>query len=208
MAVTPSAGSRSAPREHSPREHSPRERIEATALRLFYRDGIQATGVGELAEAAGVSKRTLYQLYPSKADLIAAYARLAAQGRIPLNESALERLELPPRQRLLALFDRPAAPAFRGCPLHNAAVELPDPGHPARRIIDEHKRWFVGRVVATAAEAGARDPDELGHRLAVLFEGACALGTVLNPAVAFGHARGTAALLVDLAIPAGDGEPG
>ncbi|HYT48639.1 MAG TPA: helix-turn-helix domain-containing protein, partial [Burkholderiales bacterium] len=55
------------------------ERILAAADKLFYRQGIRAVGVDAVAAEAGVSKRTLYNHYPSKDDLIAAY--LTAQFR-------------------------------------------------------------------------------------------------------------------------------
>src|ERR1700754_4690845 len=51
----------------------PRDRILTAATDLFYRCGINATGIAEVAGNAGVSKRTLYQLFPSKDLLVAAY---------------------------------------------------------------------------------------------------------------------------------------
>src|SRR5207302_4416652 len=48
------------------------ERILAAADKLFYAKGIRAVGVDAVVAAAGVSKRTLYNHYPSKDALIAA----------------------------------------------------------------------------------------------------------------------------------------
>jgi AcrR family transcriptional regulator len=42
------------------------ERILATTDRLFYEQGIRAVGVDTVAAEAGISKRTLYNYYPSK----------------------------------------------------------------------------------------------------------------------------------------------
>src|SRR5919107_1132249 len=50
-----------------------RRRLLAAACELFYGDGICATGVGAVAEGAGVTKMTLYAHFSSKDDLVAAY---------------------------------------------------------------------------------------------------------------------------------------
>ncbi|MER8184515.1 TetR/AcrR family transcriptional regulator [Kitasatospora sp. NPDC094015] len=179
---------------------APRERILAAAATLFYRHGINATGIGELVEVAGVSKRTLYQQFASKDDLVAAYLQRATQsGR--LLDRRLEQPELTPRERLLALFD-PPPPTFRGCPLHNASVELTEPGHPGRAVIVAYKRRFQERVTEQARAAGARDPEALGRRLSVLFEGATALATSLDDRdAAFDHARPLARAVIEEALP-------
>ena len=71
-------------------------------------------------------------------------------------EDCLTETSLTPRERLLALFDRPAiGDQFRGCPLHNASVELADPQHPGRPVIAEHKRAFLDRLVGAGATIGA-----------------------------------------------------
>ena len=49
------------------------ERILQTTDRLFYEQGIRAVGVDTVAAEAGISKRTLYNYYPSKDELIKAY---------------------------------------------------------------------------------------------------------------------------------------
>src|SRR3989475_13030402 len=77
---------------------TPAERILAAADKLFYRQGIRAVGVDAVAAEAGVSKRTLYNYYPSKDDLIAAY--LTARFR------HLEPSDAPAREQILGNFDR------------------------------------------------------------------------------------------------------
>src|ERR1700755_2864564 len=100
-----------------------RERIERAAAQLFYRNGIRAAGVELIAQQANVSKRTLYQHFPSKNDLVESYLRaFDAQGGTP-NEQRLDEKDLPARERLLAIFEPPSSEIMRGCPFHNAAVE-------------------------------------------------------------------------------------
>ena len=177
----------------------PRERILTTARTLIYREGIHATGVQRLAEVAQASKRTLYELFGSKNQLVEAYLRgIEESGGIP-NERALDNPGAP-RGRLLAIFDSPPGDRFRGCPFHNAAVEAADEMPGVHAIVHQHKLGFIGRLTETAAQAGARDPYRLGHQLAVLFEGALALATSLNDTSPLLHARSAAEVLIDAAV--------
>ncbi|MEV6236275.1 TetR/AcrR family transcriptional regulator [Lentzea sp. NPDC051838] len=175
-----------------------RRRIMETAGRLFYRNGIQATGVGEIVETARVSKRSLYQLFASKDDLVAAYLRGLDDDGSVLNERGLDDLEVPARDRLLKLFDRPPISAgFRGCPWHNAAVELPDPEHPGRAEVLTHKRWTREHVTNAAKEIGARDPERLARHLITLYEGVMSLATSLDDSAPFDDARELALDLIE-----------
>jgi hypothetical protein len=50
------------------------------------------------------------------------------------------------------------ASSTRGCALANAAVELPEKDHPARRVIEEHKIAWRARLVALCQVAGWPSP--------------------------------------------------
>ena len=181
-----------------------RERIERAAARLFYRNGIHATGVELIARQANVSKRTLYQHFASKNDLVDNYLRgIDARGGSPV-EKRLGDTDLSARDRLLAIFDIPGSEVVRGCAFHNAAVESAGSLASADEIVRSHKQEFTRRLVAVAQEAGAADPHLLGHQLAVLFEGASAMATSLNDTAPAVHARAAAATLIDAALAASD----
>ena len=169
---------------------------------LFREGGINATGVAELAAAAHVSKRTLYQHFPSKDELITAYLRSFEDDPDAGPERALARADLTPRARLLELFGTLADEShpMRGCPYVNAAVELPDPNHPAHRLATQHKRDFVERLADLAREAGARDADRVGRRLALLYDGAAAQAVVDDSADGVVEAHAMAASILDEAI--------
>lgn len=173
----------------------PRERILIAARNLFYRNGIHATGVQRIADTAQASKRTLYEHFPSKDDLVEAYLYDIEEVGIP-NERALD-MGGTPRSRLLAIFNCPPVDLFRGCPFHNAAVEAADEMPGVHLIVREHKLAFIARLIETAAQAGASDPYQLGHQLAVLFEGALALATSLNDTSPLLHARTAAEVLIE-----------
>ena len=171
-----------------------RERILGASQQLFRDQGINCTGMDQLCAVAGVSKRTLYQHFAGKDELIAEYLRRFDPDILP---EVFDRTDLTPRERLLAVFDI-HAPL---CPFIAAAVEIQDPDHPARVLASDYKRAFAARLTETAREAGAHDPERLGEQLALLLDGASARSRVLD-ADTFASAAAIAVVLVDNAIPA------
>ena len=78
-----------------------------SATDLFYREGINATGVERLASEASVSKRTLYQHFPSKAAVVEEYLRSIQQGVGDPIRPGPDAANHTPRERILALFETP-----------------------------------------------------------------------------------------------------
>ncbi len=154
----------------------PRERILAVAAELFYRHGIRAVGVDAIAEAAGTNKMTLYRHFSSKDELVAEYLRQSAQeadtcwNRFAAQHPGDELAQL--RAWLREMADHVANTDERGCPLVNAAVELPEKDHPARRVIEECKSAQRMRLVRLARAAGLSEPEMLADELHLLLEGA------------------------------------
>src|SRR6202789_3661901 len=121
----------------------PRARILAAAGELFYRHGIRAVGVDSIAEAAGTNKMTLYRHFASKDELVAEYLRQSANEADECWAHLQQAHPGDALAQLRAWFAEMAA-CFadtdeRGCALTNAAVELPEKDHPARRVIEEYK---------------------------------------------------------------------
>jgi AcrR family transcriptional regulator len=175
-----------------------RERILAATRDLYYRQGINVTGVAELCGAARVSKRTLYQHFGSKEEVVTAYlASIAADPGYAPN-AVLTRADLAPRARMLELYPTLAVGRrpLRGCPFVNASVEVADPTHPARRLAAIYKREFADRLGALAREAGARNADQVGHRLALLYDGAAAEVTLYDSPEPADEAQALAAALL------------
>src|ERR1700747_537636 len=95
-----------------------RQRILDAAAELFYRDGIIATGVERLAAQSSVSKRTLYQHFPSKTAVVEGYLRTTQHSLGKPGKTGARSPDRAPRERLLSVFDIPdprGAPV-RGCP--------------------------------------------------------------------------------------------
>lgn len=154
----------------------PRARLLAAAAELFYRHGIRAIGVEAIAEAAGTNKMTLYRHFPSKDELVAECLR--QYGREKLQRWQLYAQAHPgdPRAQVRAwLADVATVLAdknHRGCALANAAIELPDRTHPARRVIEEFKLGQRKRLAELCTSAGLTDPEMLADELGLLLEGA------------------------------------
>jgi AcrR family transcriptional regulator len=173
-----------------------RERILSASQQLFGSQGINRTGMDQLCAVAQVSKRTAYQHFPSKDELVAEYLRRFDPEVMP---GVFDRTDLTPRERLLAAFEIPASMPL--CPYIAAAVELHDPQHPASQYARDYKAAIAARLTETAREAGATDPEQLGEQLALLIDGASVRSRVLNSG-SFPTAAAIAAVLIDKAIPA------
>lgn len=175
-----------------------RQRILNAATKLFYSEGINATGVERLASAASVSKRTLYQHFPSKTAIVEEYLRCIQQGVGDPIQPGPDVSKRTPRERILALFATPSPDGqMRGCPFHNAAVEAADVMPEIHDIVQEHKRIYIKGLVKLAREAGAANPTLLGNQLGLLYEGAAALSTSLDDPAPWTHARKAARTLLD-----------
>ncbi len=158
-----------------------KERILETADKLFYLQGIRAIGVDTIAAEIGISKRTLYNHFPSKDALITAYLeRRFVQPRAS---------DKPPAEQILATFDalerRFAAKDFRGCPFVNAVAELGTEDKAVRKIAiafkESRRLWFRDRLV----QLGVKDADALATQFVLLVDGSIAQDLVRNdPAMA------------------------
>ena len=154
----------------------PRERILQAARELFYRDGINAVSVDAIAAAAGTNKMTLYRHFSSKDELVAAYlSQLAEEGEGLWDKARAAHpgdADAQLRFMLKRASEFAAEGRGRGCALANAAVELAEPRHPARRVIEAHKRRQRERLVALVRAAGYTKPESLADELFLLVEGA------------------------------------
>ena len=161
-----------------PAKQAMQERILSTADRLFYSQGIRVIGVDTVAAEIGISKRTLYNYFPSKEGLVIAYLTRRYVVPKPTDD--------PPLDQILAAFDRLergiAKENFRGCPFVNAVTELGDAVAKIAADVKEQRRlWFrelLSRLDAT-------DADGLATQLTLLIEGAISAALVRrDPALA------------------------
>ena len=177
-----------------PAKEEMQERILETADRLFYSHGIRAIGVDTVADEIGISKRTLYNHYPSKDARITAYL---ARRLVDLGTD-----DRPPREQILGVFDRlehaVAKKTFRGCPFVNAVAELgreiPQVNRLAAAFKERRRLWFQELL----KRLGIAEADGLATQLAVLLDGAIAASLVRGDPAFVRAAHDAAATLIEL----------
>ncbi len=153
-------------------------RVFEAARDLFYHRGIRAVGVDEIVCKAGVTKPSLYRAFASKDDLVAACLEESGrEGRAALCE-ALDAAGEDPRDQLRAMVRyyaaKIASPDFRGCPMSNTAVEIPEPGHPGRAVLESCKADMRAIVVDITRKLDVSRPEELADGLVLIIEGGMA----------------------------------
>lgn len=164
---------------------APRERILAVARDLFYRHGIHAVGVDAIAEAAGTNKMTLYRHFESK-DMLIAECLQCLVAEFDLAWQEIEQAHAgDPLGQLRAWLRRVGEfklnGADRGCAFVNAAAELADRDHPARRVIERYKTASRERLIDLCEKADLVEPDLLADKMFLLCEGARASIQSIGP---------------------------
>jgi len=169
-----------------------KERILETADRLFYLQGIRAVGVDTIAAEIGISKRTLYNHFPSKDELISAY--LARRFRQPPST------DQPPAEQILGTFDslerRFASKDFRGCPFVNAVAELGPEDKAVRKIAvafkESRRVWFRDLLM----QLNVANADDLATQLTLLVDGSIAQDLVRDDPLMARAAKAAARVLL------------
>ena len=152
-----------------------RDRIFETACELFYRHGIRAVGVDTIASEAGTNKMSFYRSFASKDELVAEYLRSEEREGWDWWDEIMQAHQGNPRKQVEVLFDAHVKETCkmdsRGCALANAAVEITEPDHPARAVVEAYKAEMRRRFRKLARELNAREPEVLGDSLMLLWEG-------------------------------------
>jgi AcrR family transcriptional regulator len=160
------------------------ERLLDAASTLFYRRGIRAVGVELIAETAGTTKKTLYDRFGSKDELVVRYLRRRAERWREFLQTAMAGVA-PGPQRPAAVFDvlaRWLRDQDRGCAFVNAYAEVGGSDHPAVAEIRADKRWVRDYFVDLVRAAGVAEPERVGCELHLLYEGATVLATAAGDA--------------------------
>ncbi len=188
-----------------------REHVLSVAHELFYWHGIRATGVDRIAAEAGVAPTTLYRLFASKDELIAAYIDRGDRLYREWFDASAEAGGPDPQDQILAVFDalddQVQPNQCRGCPFLMALAEFPDPEHPAHQAAVTMKTWVRQRFGQLTSEL-ARDsvisgPALVADHLALVMEGVYASAQALGAAGPARQARGLAGAILRSAKPPG-----
>jgi AcrR family transcriptional regulator len=153
---------------------SARERLLAAANELFYAEGVQSVGIDRIIERAGVAKASLYNIFGSKEELVAAYLASRHDRTTSRLTEAIESVD-DPRQKIVAVFDAQAQLYeqldFNGCAFTAASTEAP-PGGVVDHAADRFRAWIRAMFTDLAKQTGAHDPVGLGRQLHLIYDGA------------------------------------
>jgi AcrR family transcriptional regulator len=181
-------------------EGSVRDRLLAAANELFYQEGIHAVGIERVLERAGVAKASLYSTFGSKDELVRAYLLARHERRQARVNVRIARYDSP-RDKILAIFDLvaelAAEPNFRGCAFVRASSEGPAVESKVTQVCADTRAWTRGLYTDLARQAGVSDPDEVGRRLMLLYDGAMVGAAMEGGAGAPKLARAMAEELLD-----------
>lgn len=153
-----------------------RDHLVQTAIGLFCEHGFHATGIDMILEKAGVSKKTMYEHFRTKDELIMATLRQYDSQFRNFFMREVEKAATKPREKLLTVFDVAhtwfSQNNFFGCVFINAVGEYSEKDSPIRAISREFKTLMRNYMEQLCAEAGASNAKELATELALLLEGA------------------------------------
>jgi AcrR family transcriptional regulator len=133
-----------------------RDQLLDAVEHVFYARGIQAASMGELRATAGLPLRRIYQLFPSKDELIVAFLRRRHERMMAAIESRVLHAASP-LDGVLAVFDHLDVwfhePSFHGCPWTNAFSELGATNAAVAAEVDHHERELRGLVSRVVLQA-------------------------------------------------------
>lgn len=190
-----------------PQKQSAHDKLLNAAAILFYNDGIAATGIDSIVQKAGVAKKSLYNNFASKAELVVAYLQKRHAEWLSLYHARAAQATTP-TEAVLAVFDAYTDHAehayergFRGCGLLNAAAEFPA-GDSARTMVRQHKEE-VESLLSTPLQrllpAHPEQSAQLAKHLAFVLEGATVRAGLEGNSACMQDAKHIAALLLDTA---------
>jgi AcrR family transcriptional regulator len=174
--------------------------ILAAADRLFYERGVAGVGMDDVRDAAGVSLRRLYALYPSKRELVAAWLRDRHERWMAWFRDSVEAAIVEGADPAVATFDAieqwASGPTYRGCAFLNVVAETTEIDDEHRSIAADHKRDLVSYLASLAARAHRDAPEWLPRALGVLIDGCIVQAAVFGSVEPVRDARRAAAQLV------------
>jgi len=170
---------------------------------LFYREGLHAITADRVADHAGLTKPTIYNLFGSKDALVLeTLQRRGKQIRDHIEQRAAAHGD--PQRKLAEVLQVHAemltSEGFHGCPLILAAVQSPDSDQ-ARALALAHKQWLRTLLAQFARRAGMKSPDALASSLVLILEGAAAMSAVQPADLVVKHARSASRALIAAHTP-------
>ena len=177
---------------------SKRDHLVSTALQLFSQQGFRATGIDLVLKEAGVAKKTLYNHFESKDDLIIAALQKRDEDFMAKMRTSIARLapqqEGDPRMaRILAFFDGLdewfRSDSFNGCTFVNASAEYPRSDCPIHQACEEHKSLVMATLEELLTDLNLSDTTLVARQVALLADGAIVNAHTGGDIAAAGYAK-------------------
>jgi AcrR family transcriptional regulator len=167
---------------------TPEAKLLATARRLFCSDGIHATGVARILKDSGVARRTLYERFGSKENLLRAVFDAEAQMWFRWFDADLPARSSDPAEQLLGLFDLLndwfEDSEFFGCIFVNAVAEHEKETGWVRDTAMAHRSLVNGRLQRLLKRADIRQPARATEKMSLVIDGAIVTAMVTGQASA------------------------
>ncbi|MES0880593.1 TetR/AcrR family transcriptional regulator [Roseibium sp. SCP14] len=154
-----------------------RDRILTAANKMFYAEGIRAVSLDNIAEKAGITKKTVYYHFKSKDDLVEAYLASRDQPNLALYRKWFDEADGGLPDKVAAIFRQIATsarhPKWKGCGFLRTAAELANmPGHPAMKVGAAHKKKFELWLAQEFETQGLVGGAALSRQVVLLLDGA------------------------------------
>lgn len=151
-----------------------RDRILLTAHRLFYRDGIRATGIDLIIKQASVTKVTFYRHFPSKNALVLAFLEYRHQRWMSWFSHSLQKNMAKPNAHLAIALPQTLEEwfcdeDFRGCAFINSALEFAEALPDVTTHAAQHKQQMAEVIAHYLPESA---PDFMAQAITLLVDGA------------------------------------
>jgi len=182
-----------------------KQRILETADELFYLEGIRVVGVDRLISVSSVTKATFYKHYGSKDTLIKAYITGRHESTQASTLQLVDAAASPQdalHELVAQLTDTILGGGFRGCAFSNAAAEFPDPSHPVRAIVTQHRDWQSELISGLLSEIGHPMAGDAADEFVLAIDGAHVGGYAGDPIAATTALQRTTDRIIGEAIPA------
>ncbi len=168
---------------------SRRDHLVDTATKLFCKHGFRATGIDAVLAASGVAKKTLYNHFKSKDELIIATLQRRDEQFVSIMREGVARLA--PKQegdphmaRIMALFDTldewAQSDSFTGCTFINASAEFPRREDPIHVACAHHKKLVVHFIEELIFELRLADAHRVARQISLIIEGAIVTAHTMN----------------------------
>ncbi|QXJ21358.1 TetR/AcrR family transcriptional regulator [Actinomadura graeca] len=184
----------------------PRERLLDAAQKLTYSHGV-SVGVDSILKAANVARRSLYEHFGGKDELIVEVLRRSTAEDEARYLETMQAAGDNPRDRLLAVFDELAKviaePDFRGCRYLAADLALADPEHPGHAVTRDYRQRVHRLLEHELVELGHPNASHAADQLLLLIDGTLAAGATRPDRHRAAAAREVAEQILDAALKVG-----